>query len=56
MRDLRSDDPKVFRLVSAQTGNLRPLELGLRVVADPNLVLETVKAAMVTIRMKRRKT
>ena len=56
MRDLRSDDPKEFRLTSAQTGNLRMLEMGFRVVADPNNVLATVKAATVTIRMKRRKT
>lgn len=55
MREIRSDDPKVFRLATAQTGNLRQLRLGFRVVADPNGVLSTVKAALVTIRMKRRK-
>jgi hypothetical protein len=55
MRELRSDAPQVFRLTSAQTGHLRPLEMGFRVVSDVNNVLSTVKAVMVTFRMKRRK-
>lgn len=55
MMEIRSDSPQVFRLASAQTGHMRQLEIGFRKVNDPHNVLSTVKAAMVTIRMKRRR-
>ena len=54
MRDLRADTPAVFRVGAGQTGYLRQLQLGFRVIADPHGQVQRVKSALVTLRLKRK--
>jgi hypothetical protein len=53
LTDLHSDQPNIFRLIGGQTGYLKQLQVGFRLIADPNNVLSLIKGAMVTIRFKR---